>query len=96
MDELNAAAEGQGNGFNLEDALDTTPLEAMGLSVRAYNALKRHLVRTKGGKLGYMDPTVGQLSKLTHKELCSIRNLGERSVAEVEEALFQQYGIRLR
>lgn len=91
------AAKEQEGRPSLEDVLDEIPLENMGLSVRAYNALTRHRVWTKGGESVYKEPvrTVGQLSRLTHEDLCVIRNLGKRSVDEIEQALLTQYGIRI-
>ena len=52
------------------------PIEDLNLSVRAYNALKRHNI-TK----------VGELLALSHDELLNIRNFGEKSLAELRERL---------
>ena len=53
-----------------------TPIEELGLTVRAYNALKRHNI-TK----------VGELLALTNTELMNIRNFGEKSLVELNERL---------
>ena len=87
-----AEPDRQAGGMSLEEAMDAIPLSALGLSVRVYNALTKHLVygqRTKPIE------TAGQLAKLSREELYSIRNLGKRCGEEVEAALFEQFGIRL-
>lgn len=68
----------------------------LGLSVRAMNALS--CPRFQDGRRGAIRHgmpigTVGQLSKLSHEELCSIRNLGKGTVKEIEDALKEQFGI---
>ena len=52
------------------------PIEDLNLTVRAYNALKRHNITR-----------VGELLALTHDELLNIRNFGEKSLAELRERL---------
>jgi len=53
-----------------------TPIEELGLSVRAYNALKRHNI-TK----------VGDILAMSDEELLSIRNFGDKSKQELRDAL---------
>ncbi len=54
------------------------PIEELSLSVRAYNALKRHNITT-----------VGQLLALTDNDLMNIRNFGEKSMTELKEKLVE-------
>lgn len=92
LEGMAAEPEGQAGGMGLEEAMDAIPLSELGLSVRAYNAVTKHLVcgqRTKPIE------TAGQLARLSRKELYGIRNLGKRCGEEVEAALFEQFGIRL-
>jgi DNA-directed RNA polymerase subunit alpha len=53
-----------------------TPIEDLGLSVRAYNALKRHNVTR-----------VGEIIALSEPELLNIRNFGDKSLTELRERL---------
>ena len=55
-----------------------TPIEELQLSVRAYNALKRHNV-TK----------VGELLALSEAELMNIRNFGDKSMTELKVKLLE-------
>ena len=92
LEDIAVEPEGQAGGMSLEKAMDAIPLSELGLSVRAYNAVTKHLVcgqRTKPIE------TAGQLARLSRKELYSIRNLGKRCGEEVEAVLFEQFGIRL-
>lgn len=52
------------------------PIEELGLSVRAYNALKRNSI-TK----------VGELLALNDDELLHIRNFGDKSLVELRDRL---------
>ena len=49
-----------------------TPLDALGLSVRAHNALVHHGVRT-----------VQQLARMSEDDIRAVRNIGIKSVAEI-------------
>lgn len=92
LEDMAAEPEGQAGSMSLEEAMNAIPLSELGLSVRSYNAVAKHLVcglRTKPIE------TAGQLAKLSREELYSIRNLGKRCGEEVEVALFEQFGIRL-
>jgi len=53
-----------------------TPIEDLGLSVRAYNALKRHNITR-----------VGEILGLSESELLNIRNFGDKSLTELRERL---------
>ncbi len=70
-----AAARGEAD---VRDA-EPTPIEGLGLSVRSYNALKREGIHT-----------LGQLLALKSAELAQIRNLGAKSLEELE-ALRSRY-----
>ena len=52
------------------------PIEDLGLSVRAYNALKRHAVAK-----------VGELLAMNDSELLTIRNFGDKSLTELKDRL---------
>ena len=52
------------------------PIEELSLSVRAYNALKRHNVTR-----------VGEILALSDQELLNIRNFGDKSLGELRERL---------
>lgn len=97
LEDMDAEPEGQAGGMSLEEAMDAILLSELGLSVRAYNAVTRHMVCDRKGNISYTKPieTVGQLARLSRKELYSIRNLGKRCGEEVEATLFEQFGIRL-
>jgi DNA-directed RNA polymerase subunit alpha len=60
------------------------PIEDLNLSVRAYNALKRAKINL-----------IGELLKRSLKDLRGIKNFGQKSVQEVEEALERHYGVFL-
>lgn len=54
----------------------STPINILGMSVRSYNALARHGVTT-----------IEQLAQMSTEQILDIRNLGERSLAEIQERL---------
>lgn len=54
------------------------PIEDLNLSVRAYNALKRHNI-TK----------VGELLALSNEELLNIRNFGDKSLNELRDRMIE-------
>ena len=97
LEDMAVEPEGQVGGMRLEEAMNAIPLSNLGLSARTYNAVTRHMVCDRKGNISYTKPieTVGQLARLSRKELYSIRNLGKRCGEEVEAALFEQFGIRL-
>ncbi len=55
-----------------KEKMKETPIEALNLSVRSYNALKRLNINT-----------VSELSSFSYDDLIIIRNLGEKSVKEI-------------
>ena len=57
-------------------SLDDTPLDALGLSTRAYNCLRRAGLRT-----------VAEVAALSDEQLLGIRNLGVLTLAEIREKL---------
>ena len=52
---------------------DDRPIEALGLSVRAYNCLKRAGINT-----------VRELSKMTSDDLAKVKNMGRKTIEEIE------------
>ena len=60
-----------------------TAIEDLGLSVRAYNALKRHNITR-----------VGEILDLSQAELLNIRNFGDKSLIELQERL-QELGFSM-
>jgi DNA-directed RNA polymerase subunit alpha len=56
--------------------IDDTPLEELHLSPRAYNCLSRADIRT-----------LGQLRRMSDKQLLDIKNFGQKSLIEVKEKL---------
>lgn len=61
-----------------------TPIEALQLSVRSYNTLKREGIHT-----------LGKLCAFTAAELLDLRNFGQGSLAETEKAL-KTVGLQLK
>lgn len=60
-------------------------ITSLGLSVRSQNALRANNITT-----------LSDLISLSHNDLASIKNLGKRSVDEIEEKLFDKYKIMLK
>lgn len=60
------------------------PIEDLDLSVRSYNCLKRASIHT-----------IGELTQKTVNEMIRIRNLGRKSLKEVEDKL-KEFGLSLR
>ena len=78
--ELNLEAEGIEMGPSVTDQINaeqlTTPIEALDLTVRSYNCLKREGIHT-----------VGELITRSEADLMDIRNFGAKSIDEVKEKL---------
>jgi len=55
---------------------DNPPITALRLCTRTHNALRRANIRT-----------IGQLAQMSSKEIRQVRNIGEKSLAEIEENL---------
>ena len=71
--------------FNEKKMLqEDTPIEALGLTKRSYNGLKRANINT-----------VEELTKRSRRDLLKIRNLGKRSFNEIEREL-ESYGLKLK
>ncbi|MFO7248810.1 MAG: DNA-directed RNA polymerase subunit alpha C-terminal domain-containing protein, partial [Bacillota bacterium] len=66
-----------------EKVLDM-PIEELDLSVRSYNCLKRAGINT-----------VGELIQKTEEDMMKVRNLGKKSLEEVQEKL-AELGLSLR
>lgn len=65
-------------------SVESTPIEDLELSLRAYNCLKRAEILT-----------LGDLKNQSYESLLSLRNFGEKSAKEVKGAL-ERYGLHLR
>ena len=74
--------------FRSDNASSTHPpggdIDALGLSLRTYNCLKRSGVRT-----------VADLCRMTEAELHNVRNLGAKSIMEIKEKL-SEFGFSLK
>jgi DNA-directed RNA polymerase subunit alpha len=66
------------------DRLLEMSIDELDLSVRSYNCLKRAGINT-----------IGDLTNKTAEDMMRVRNLGRKSLEEVEEKL-QQFGLRLK
>jgi DNA-directed RNA polymerase subunit alpha len=69
---------GVGRGLALPDEQANTPIEDLGLSVRAYNCLKRSGLMTVGAVLGKSED-----------ELLALRNFGRKSYDELKARLIE-------
>lgn len=67
-----------------EEVASEIKIEELGLSVRAYNGLKK----------AHLD-TVAQVVALTHKDLVSIKNLGKKTLHEILEKL-KEFGYEVQ
>jgi DNA-directed RNA polymerase subunit alpha len=80
--ELNLDAEGIEMGPSVSEQINaeqlTMPIEALDLTVRSYNCLKREGIHT-----------VGELITRSEADLMDIRNFGAKSIDEVKEKLAQ-------
>lgn len=96
-EQIGKELEALANDSQLTDPVSEILISDMGLSTRAKNALNRHRVRDKTGNTVWLAPirTLGDLCKLSRDELKGIDNLGTGTVKEIEDVLFQQYGLRL-
>lgn len=71
-------------GDYMEPALDDTPLEALGLSTRSYNCLKRANI-----------DTLGDIINMYEYELRQIRNLGNKAADEIIR-MVKRYGVSMK
>ena len=87
---INLTEHGQGETILVErddqkkDSYLTMNIEDLDLSVRSYNCLKRANINT-----------VGELIERDEDEMMKVRNLGRKSLEEVQQKL-AQYGLTLR
>jgi DNA-directed RNA polymerase subunit alpha len=86
--ELNVEAEGLDLGPSPEEEEDNavlqTSIDALNLSVRSHNCLKREGIQT-----------VGELVTRSEADLLDIRNFGSKSIDEVKDKLYEM-GLTLR
>lgn len=68
----------------LEDRMKATSFETLDLSVRSYNCLKRYF----SPKI----PTAWDIANLSEDELMNVRNLGRKSIEEIEWRLRETFG----
>jgi len=73
---VNSLAYQSGYGSEWLSRADRIPVEALGLTVRAYNCVRKKGVRS-----------VGQLGRWSGEELMSIRNMGRKSLADIKAKL---------
>ena len=55
---------------------DPTPIDVLGLSIRSHNALRRENITT-----------IGQLVRMSDEEIKGVRNIGPKSLAEIQKKL---------
>lgn len=61
-----------------------TPIDALNLSTRPYNALRRHSIQT-----------IGELTQLSYSDLSAMRTIGMRARLEISETLMK-HGLKLK
>jgi DNA-directed RNA polymerase subunit alpha len=83
-EEIEAAEESAKEEPDEKSKLLEMPIEELDLSVRSYNCLKRAGINT-----------VGDLVQKTEEEMIKVRNLGKKSLEEVDQKL-AQLGLSLR
>jgi DNA-directed RNA polymerase alpha subunit len=71
-----------------------TELVDLNLSVKAYNSICSYL-RISNPKVEVSDQKLGNLLKLSRKELSSLRMIGKKRLNEVSE-IFKTYGVSMR
>ena len=76
QDEISEYEEEMKKNGALPKVIAETPIEELDLSVRAYNCLKRARINT-----------VGQLQEMTEEKLLRVRNLGRKSLEEIQSKL---------
>lgn len=68
----------------LEDRMKGTPIDELELSYRSYNCLYRYFHSSKA--------TAWDVANLSDEELMRVRNLGRKSIAEIESRLIERFG----
>ena len=76
---LTVAVERESSGSRLSSELAETPVEALDLSVRVFNSLKRTGITTVGDVL--------ELLEKGESAVMSIRNFGEKSLDELRDKM---------
>jgi DNA-directed RNA polymerase subunit alpha len=76
---LTVAIERESSGSRLSSELAETPVEALDLSVRVFNSLKRTGITTVGDVL--------ELLEKGESAVMSIRNFGEKSLDELRDKM---------
>jgi DNA-directed RNA polymerase subunit alpha len=84
LSEAVEAVQEQEGGQEGEEDTEEMSIEDLDLSVRAFNCLKRANINT-----------VGQLIQMTPEDMMKVRNLGQKSMEEIESKL-DQLGLSLR
>lgn len=87
-DKLRAASESLRSDISsfptMEDRMKATSFEALDLSVRSYNCLRRYF--------SPRIPTAWDIANLSEDELMNVRNLGRKSIEEIEWRLREIFG----
>lgn len=84
LDRIRGIVPAQREEMEKKSTLLETPIENLDLSVRSYNCLKRAGIQT-----------LGDLCGKTYAEMMKVRNLGKRSLAEIEDKM-KENGLRFR
>ena len=84
MDNMNLDLYEELNQLDIDDLTQEMTIEDLDLSVRAYNCLKRAGINT-----------VAELVQRNQEDMMKVRNLGKKSLEEVEQKL-QALGLGLR
>jgi len=81
-DTLSIAMEKESSGSRLSSELAETPVEALDLSVRVFNSLKRTGITTVGDVLDLLEKG--------DQAVMSIRNFGEKSLDELRQKMYEK------
>ena len=84
LDRIRGIVPAQREEAEQKGTLLETPIENLDLSVRSYNCLKRAGIQA-----------LGDLCGKTYTEMMKVRNLGKRSLAEIEDKM-KENGLRFR
>jgi DNA-directed RNA polymerase subunit alpha len=79
---LTVVTEREATGSRLSSELAETPVEALDLSVRVFNSLKRTGITTVGDVLELLDKG--------ESAVMSIRNFGEKSLDELRQKMHEK------
>jgi RNA polymerase sigma factor (sigma-70 family) len=84
LDRIRGSVPAQREEMEKKSTLLETPIENLDLCVRSYNCLKRAGIQT-----------LGDLCGKTYAEMMKVRNLGKRSLAEIEDKM-KENGLRFK